>query len=190
MNEKHARYIVTGVALAFGGSVLAHGALQMNGPEEISVPVPGPTVTEKEVREHKIPVPGPTVTKKVVETKTVRPKVPETVTRSNERKTTRTQAPRASSGSARDIARSIFGSQFSCADALIQKESSWNVQATNPSSGAYGLGQALPPSKMAPYGSDWRTSAQTQLTWMADYVSARYGGVCNAWAHSQQHNWY
>lgn len=145
---------------------------------------PGPTITE--IRSHRVPVPGPTVTKKVVETKTVRPEVPKEVARSNKRKT----APAVSSGSARDVARSIFGSGFSCADSLITKESGWRVNATNPSSGAYGLPQSLPGSKMASAGSDWRTSAKTQLIWMKSYVDSRYGGICNAWAHSQAHNWY
>ncbi|WP_455752843.1 aggregation-promoting factor C-terminal-like domain-containing protein [Streptomyces ardesiacus] len=136
----------------------------------------------------KVEIPGPTVTKKVEVTKTVRPPIPDSVSRSNERKTPKTSAvPR---GSARTVAQSIFGSQFSCADSLIAKESGWNVSATNPSSGAYGLGQALPPSKMTPYGSDWRTSARTQLTWMKAYLDGRYGGACAGWEFWKSHHWY
>jgi hypothetical protein len=188
MNEKAAKILVAGVGVALASSVVAHGVLEMNGPEIRSVPVPGPTVTQTDRFPVKVPVPGPTVTKKVVETKTVRPKAPKEVSRSNERKAPpRTTVPR---GSARDIARTIFGSQFSCADALINKESGWRVNATNPSSGAYGLPQALPGSKMASAGADWRTNPATQLRWMKSYVDSRYGGVCGAWNHSQRNNWY
>lgn len=150
--------------------------------------LPGPTVTETVHKPMKVEIPGPTVTKKVEVTKTVRPPIPDSVSRSNERKTPKTSA--VPQGSARAVAQSIFGSQFSCADSLIAKESGWNVSATNPSSGAYGLPQALPGPKMASAGADWRTNPATQLRWMKSYVDSRYGGVCNAWAHSQANNWY
>lgn len=190
MNVKTGKILVSGAAIALAGSVAALAAVQVKSPEIREVPVPGPTVTEH--RAHGYPIPGPTVTKKVTVTKTVRPEYPKKVTRSNERKwkAPKTQAPQVTSGSARSIARQIFGSQFSCADALITKESGWNVYATNPSSGAYGLPQALPGSRMASHGSDWRTNPRTQLLWMRDYVASRYGGVCGAWSHSQKHNWY
>lgn len=190
LNVTTGQILTAGVTIALSGVAVASLVAFTGDPEVKEVSVPGPTVTEREVREHKIPVPGPTVTKKVVETKTVRPKAPKEVSRSNERKWEAPKKSKAPSGSARDIARQIFGSQFSCADALIQKESSWNVQATNPSSGAYGLPQALPPSKMAPYGSDWRTSAQTQLTWMKAYLDGRYGGACAGWEFWKSHHWY
>lgn len=190
MNEKHAIALIGTLAVIASTMTITTVAYANKETPTKEVPVPGPTVTEKEVREHKIPVPGPTVTKKVVETKTVRPPA----SRSNERKTTvppkKTQAPAVPSGSARDIARQVFGSQFTCADALINKESSWNVQATNPSSGAYGLPQALPGSKMASHGSDWQSNPATQLRWMKTYVDSRYGGICGAWNHSQKNNWY
>jgi hypothetical protein len=189
MNEKAAKILVGGVAIAFASSVFTHAALQMNGPEVKKVPVPGPTVTTTETK--KVPVPGPTVTKKVVETKTVRPKVPKEVSRSNERKR---QAPKTQDpvrqGGARGAARSIFGSQYSCIDSLIIRESGWRVNATNPSSGAYGLGQALPGSKMSSAGADWRTNPVTQLRWMKSYVDSRYGGACGAWSFWQSHHWY
>jgi len=189
MDVKTGKILVAGSTVALAGFIVGLVTYDPSNiePEEIRVPVPGPTVTEKEVREHKIPVPGPTVTKKVVVTKTVRPKAPKEVSRSNERKT---QAPSVQSGSPRGIARQIFGSQFSCADALITKESGWRVNATNPSSGAYGLPQALPGSKMASAGADWRTNPATQLRWMKSYVDSRYGGICGAWNHSQANNWY
>jgi hypothetical protein len=190
MDVKAAKVLVAGVGTVLAGSVVAHGLLEMNGPEIRHVSTPGPTVTETQIqiRDGKIPVPGPTVTKKVVETKTVRPKVPEHVTRSNERKKPKTSSvPRAG---ARAAAQSIFGSQFSCIDALITRESGWRVNATNPSSGAYGLPQALPGSKMASAGADWRTNPVTQLRWMKSYVDGRYGGACGAWNFWQSHHWY
>lgn len=90
----------------------------------------------------------------------------------------------------RRIAAAIFGSGYGCAAEIISRESGWHVHATNPHSGAYGLAQALPGAKMARSGPNWRTDAATQLTWMRDYVTSRYGGVCGAWAHWLAHSWY
>jgi hypothetical protein len=80
--------------------------------------------------------------------------------------------------------------QFSCLSSLWQKESSWNYQAYNASSGATGIPQALPGSKMASAGSDWQTNAATQIAWGLQYISAAYGTPCSAWGHSQATNWY
>ena len=81
-------------------------------------------------------------------------------------------------------------SQFSCLDSLWTKESGWNPQATNKSSGAYGIPQSLPASKMATAGADYRTNPATQITWGLTYIKASYGSPCSAWAHSQAVNWY
>jgi hypothetical protein len=81
-------------------------------------------------------------------------------------------------------------SQFSCLDKLWTRESGWNYKADNPNSTAYGIPQALPGSKMASVGSDWRTNPITQITWGLDYIEDIYGTPCNAWAHSQGHGWY
>lgn len=81
-------------------------------------------------------------------------------------------------------------SQFSCLDSLWTKESSWNVTATNASSGAYGIPQSLPATKMATAGADYRTNPATQITWGLTYIKASYGSPCSAWAHSQAVNWY
>jgi Transglycosylase SLT domain len=80
--------------------------------------------------------------------------------------------------------------QFSCLDSLWTKESGWNYQAYNPSSGAYGIPQALPGSKMATVASDWRTNPATQIKWGLNYISQIYGTACSAWAHSQATGWY
>lgn len=77
-----------------------------------------------------------------------------------------------------------------CLVKLWTKESHWNHKAENPSSGAYGIPQSLPGSKMASAGSDWRTNPQTQVKWGLGYISDRYGTPCAAWGHSQKVNWY
>ncbi len=99
------------------------------------------------------------------------------------------------SGTAQQIAAGMvaargWGSdQFSCLVSLWSKESGWRTDAANPS-GAYGIPQALPGSKMASVGADWQTSAATQITWGLNYIAGVYGTPCAAWAHSQATNWY
>ena len=84
-----------------------------------------------------------------------------------------------------------FGiSQFPCLDKLWKKESGWDEGAQNPSSGAYGIPQALPGSKMGSVASDWRTNAATQIKWGLGYIEGRYGNPCGAWGHSQDVGWY
>ncbi|WP_067798724.1 lytic transglycosylase domain-containing protein [Actinomadura formosensis] len=73
---------------------------------------------------------------------------------------------------------------------LWNHESGWNERAVNPSSGAYGIPQALPGSKLASAGPDWRTSSPTQIAWGLGYIKARYKDPCGAWAWWQAHNWY
>lgn len=80
--------------------------------------------------------------------------------------------------------------QYSCLVSLWNKESGWRVNAENTSSGAYGIPQALPGSKMASAGSDWATNAATQIEWGLGYISGRYGTPCGAWGHSQSVGWY
>lgn len=98
--------------------------------------------------------------------------------------------------SPRDIALSLLpsygwdSSQFSCLDALWVRESDWDPAATNSSSGAYGIPQALPASKMAAFGSDWSTNPTTQITWGLWYIRQSYYSPCGAWAFWQSHNWY
>jgi hypothetical protein len=73
---------------------------------------------------------------------------------------------------------------------LWQKESGWNSRAHNSSSGAHGIPQALPGSKMASAGPNWQTNARTQIAWGLDYIAGRYGNPSNAWAHSVNRGWY
>jgi hypothetical protein len=86
---------------------------------------------------------------------------------------------------ARQILQNKFGygsDQFSCFDWIIKHESNWNVHAQNPS-GAYGLPQSLPGSKMASVASDWRDNPATQIIWGAQYMKSRYGSPCGAQSH-------
>ncbi|ROQ69291.1 transglycosylase-like protein with SLT domain [Streptomyces sp. 840.1] len=101
-------------------------------------------------------------------------------------------APTSSGGSAQDTARQMIGdeSQFQCFSNIVSHESGWNPSATNASSGAYGLVQALPGSKMASAGSDWQTNASTQIKWGMDYMNSRYGSPCGAWSFWQANSWY
>jgi hypothetical protein len=80
--------------------------------------------------------------------------------------------------------------QFSCLDSLWTKESGWNPQARNASSGAFGIPQALPGGKMSSAGADWQTNPVTQIRWGLQYIADSYGSPCSAWAHSRAMNWY
>jgi hypothetical protein len=80
--------------------------------------------------------------------------------------------------------------EYDCLYLLWAKESGWNVYAHNASSGAYGIPQALPGSKMATVGADWQTNPRTQITWGLQYIQGRYGTPCGAWAKSQASGWY
>lgn len=80
--------------------------------------------------------------------------------------------------------------QMPCLDKLWTKESGWTTTSTNKSSGAYGVPQALPGSKMSKYGDDWRTNPATQIKWGLDYIKGRYSTPCGAWSFFLSHNWY
>ena len=88
------------------------------------------------------------------------------------------------------MARGWGEGEYSCLVALWQRESHWNAAAMNPYSGAYGIPQSLPGSKMASAGADWQTNPATQITWGLGYIAARYGTPCGAWEHSQARGWY
>ncbi|GGO97588.1 transglycosylase SLT domain-containing protein [Wenjunlia tyrosinilytica] len=89
------------------------------------------------------------------------------------------------------MARQMVGSgQYSCFSNIVSRESGWNYHATNASSGAYGLVQALPGSKMASAGADWQTNPATQIKWGLNYMNSRYGSPCGAWSFWQANHWY
>jgi hypothetical protein len=102
----------------------------------------------------------------------------------------------AASGSPQQIAAAMLGSfgwssgQFSCLDPLWAHESGWSTTAYNSGSGAYGIPQALPGSRMASAGPDWQTNAATQIRWGLEYIKGTYGSPCAAWDHEQATGWY
>jgi hypothetical protein len=81
-------------------------------------------------------------------------------------------------------------SQFTCLVNLWNRESHWNYRSHNRSSGAHGIPQALPGSKMGNVAPDWRTNPVTQVRWGLGYIKSRYGSPCGAWRHFQSHSWY
>lgn len=117
-------------------------------------------------------------------------KAQQRVTRQQQRPKATTLAAGTLSG-ARSYARARLSSaQYQCLSSVVTRESGWNPRATNPSSGAYGLFQALPASKMASAGSDWRTNPLTQMRWGLSYMESRYGSPCGAWNFWQKNGWY
>ncbi|MGC4757446.1 lytic transglycosylase domain-containing protein [Micromonospora trifolii] len=84
-----------------------------------------------------------------------------------------------------------FGiAEFPCLEKLWTKESGWNHKASNSSSGAYGIPQSLPGSKMASVASDWRTNPATQIIWGLGYIKGRYKSPCGAWTYFQNNGHY
>ena len=84
----------------------------------------------------------------------------------------------------------IAPSDYNYVDYIVSHESRWNPQARNASSGAYGLCQALPGSKMASYGSDWQTNPVTQLKWCSGYAHSRYGSWHAAYSYWVSHHYW
>ncbi len=86
-----------------------------------------------------------------------------------------------------------FGSsQWGCLDSLWNGESGWRWSARNPSSGAYGIPQSLPASKMGAAGPDWLVNPTTQIRWGLAYIRGAYGSPCRAWSAwlSRSPHWY
>ncbi|GAB3666293.1 hypothetical protein GCM10027589_31340 [Actinocorallia lasiicapitis] len=79
---------------------------------------------------------------------------------------------------------------WKCLNKLWAKESGWNHRSHNGSSGAHGIPQALPGSKMASAGADWASNPKTQIKWGLRYIRYRYGSPCAAWAHWGATRWY
>ncbi|MCX4401052.1 transglycosylase SLT domain-containing protein [Streptomyces sp. NPDC059837] len=102
------------------------------------------------------------------------------------------QAATSQASSAQAVAHRMIpdAAQFRAFSKIVEHESGWNPSATNSASGAYGLVQALPGSKMSAAGSDWKTNPATQIKWGLDYMNSRYGSPAAAWNFWQAHNWY
>lgn len=107
-----------------------------------------------------------------------------------------TKTEEIASGDPRDIARALLGqygwdsSQFECLDSLWERESHWNPASHNARTGAHGIPQAMPGSKMASIAPDWQYNPETQIKWGLQYIQGRYGTPCGAWKHSQGSGWY
>jgi hypothetical protein len=104
--------------------------------------------------------------------------------------------PAPNPGTAQSIAFNMMSSfgfdpntQFSCLDNIWTRESGWRWDAAN-ASGAYGIPQALPGSKMASAGADWQTNPATQIKWGLGYIQSKYGTPCSAWSFWQANGWY
>lgn len=100
-------------------------------------------------------------------------------------------------GSAQRIAYDLLpgygfdqGVSFTCLVYLWDRESGWRYNAEEPTSGAYGIPQSLPGSKMATAGPDWQTNPATQIRWGLGYIKATYGTPCVAWNHDDTAGWY
>jgi hypothetical protein len=98
---------------------------------------------------------------------------------------------------AKEVAKEIIAAkytwsekQFPCLEQLWTKESNWNYKARNRVSGAHGIPQALPATKMEVVGTDWRTNPVTQITWGLKYIKERYNTPCAAWSKFKRSNWY
>jgi hypothetical protein len=105
-------------------------------------------------------------------------------------------APPPDAGTAQSIAYKMLPSfgfdpktQYTCLDDIWSRESGWRYNAEN-ASGAYGIPQALPGSKMATAGADWQTNPATQIKWGLGYIQGRYATPCDAWSYWQAHGWY
>ena len=124
---------------------------------------------------------------KIVEVTTI-----QVTSRSSEERTvvTGTKAEYQAYAKERCLAYGWSESDFNCLVKLWNRESGWRVSACNRSSGAYGIPQALPASKMASAGSDYLTNYKTQINWGLNYIKSRYGTPTAAWNHSQSKGWY
>ncbi len=98
---------------------------------------------------------------------------------------------------AKEVAKNLISTkyqwsdaQFSCLNQLWTKESNWNYKSRNKSSGAHGIAQALPATKMEIVGTDWRTNPVTQITWGLKYIEERYDTPCKAWSKFKRSRWY
>jgi hypothetical protein len=105
-------------------------------------------------------------------------------------------APPPDPGTAQSIAYNMLSSfgwkpstYYGCLNNIWSRESGWRYNAEN-ASGAYGIPQALPGSKMATAGPNWQTNPATQIKWGLGYIQGRYGDPCSAWAFWEGHGWY
>lgn len=133
-------------------------------------------------------------TKKVVKKKTTKKKTTKKVA---VKKYTKSKVRKVSSNTyqeyAHDLVINKYGwseNDFQCLVKLWNRESGWNPNAHNKRSGAHGIPQSLPASKMASEGADYYTNGYTQIRWGLKYIKNRYGSPSRAWQHSEKRGWY
>ena len=186
--------VLIGVSSSFISDPARAGSEVNFAPPEIALgydaPAPKPTKTrEKSVSRSTIrisPIEKPNK-KRFVKSQPKRSK--KKVSRSSEREVSPTGRNQRI-GKELAAARGWDGRQWNCLRDLWIKESGWSTRSSNASGTAWGIPQALPGSKMAKFGSDWRTNPVTQIKWGLHYIDNRYGNPCSAWNHFQNHNWY
>lgn len=195
---KEEKYLKKKILCATLGVMLLAGCSQASGKvaHEPYKPLPNyefekldypytPTVrdvyTEYELMTPPIPTSRPVTKTPVVKSSTATKEAPRTTKK----------VPVVSKTAAQKYALERLGNtQYSCIYKLFMRESGWRWNAYNKNSGAYGIPQALPGSKMASAGDDWKTNPITQVKWGIRYVNGRYGSACGAWNHFQRSGWY
>jgi hypothetical protein len=108
-------------------------------------------------------------------------------------KVEKAREPKGAKSVAKEIAKEKYGwgsYQFSCLNTLWTKESNWNYKSRNKRTGAHGIPQALPATKMEVIGTDWRTNPVTQITWGLHYIDVRYDTPCKALAKFKRSRYY
>jgi hypothetical protein len=108
-------------------------------------------------------------------------------------KVEKAREPKGAKSVAQEIAKEKYGwgsYQFSCLNTLWTKESNWNYKSRNKRTGAHGIPQALPATKMEVIGTDWRTNPVTQITWGLHYIDVRYDTPCKALAKFKRSRYY
>ncbi len=109
------------------------------------------------------------------------------------KKVEQARTPKGARSVAADMAKEKYGwgkYQFSCLNTLWTKESNWNYRARNKRTGAHGIPQALPATKMEVTGTDWRTNPVTQIQWRLHYIDVRYETPCKALAKFKRSRYY
>lgn len=193
-----------GIVTITASALLAAGLVSF-GPATTAASVPGTVrsvaaaeaLAEKEPRKVSFTARSSTrpPTPKKVEKKVVAKK--KEVKKKKVVKPAKVKAIASNSGANRAIGRKMAadkgwtGEQWTCLNNLWTKESGWRAVSPNKKgSSAYGIPQALPGSKMATAGSDWRTNPATQIKWGLKYIDSRYGTPCGGWRHFLRKNWY
>lgn len=178
----------TAVAVLTGLTVaVAPSTASAPQPSKQQITAKKTTTTQKKTQPTKT---KKTVTKTKTSTKSSSPKRKKKTSRSYDRTSASPVGRNQRIGYELASARGWDGEQWVCLKKLWIKESGWSTRSSNSSGTAWGIPQALPGSKMASEGSDWRTNPATQIRWGLKYIKGRYGSPCSAWRHFQSHNWY